>query len=954
MLLHRDYPSFKPALHLLAILALLFGTLAGAFQPRPALAAPDAAPIAGDDSGAGFITDEDTPFTTDNVLTNDTDPDSDPLALQSFDTSGTLGLVSAMGFALDPAFDGDGKLTTDFSNGNDLGMAAVLQPDGKLITAGRAFNGVDDDFSAARYNTDGSLDTTFDGDGKLTTDFGSDDFGWAAALQSDGKLVIVGSTTGIMLEAFAVARYNPNGSPDPTFSGDGKLVTSLSETDAAQAVAIQPDGKIVVGGYTNNPEGDSFVVVRYNADGSLDTSFNGNGIVFTDLGNSDMGRNLLLQADGKIILTGHTNGLYETDFAAVRYNTNGSLDTSFDSDGKLTIDFGGGDYSFAAALQPDNKILIAGYTASTSVDFAIARCNPDGSLDTSFDGDGLAISDLSGDDFGNDLVLQPDGKILLVGDNNFDFLAARYNPDGSLDSQFDQDGWLSLDFNGALDSASAGLVQTDGKLILAGWATSGSAKDFAVVRYTFGTDGVFQYDPNHQFDELGSGEQAYDAFTYTITDGILTDTATVTITVIGVNDAPIAVIDNYTANAGQTLNIPAPGVLENDTDIDNDTLSASMTANPQHGSLLLNSDGSFTYTPETGYLGSDNFTYLASDGLLTDTTTVTITVIDVNDAPIAVIDNYTANAGQTLNIPAPGVLENDTDIDNDTLSASMTANPQHGSLLLNSDGSFTYTPETGYLGSDNFTYLASDGLLTDTTTVTITVIDVNDAPIAVIDNYTANAGQTLNIPAPGVLENDADIDSDILSATMDTNPQHGALALNADGSFTYTPEAGYLGSDSFTYLASDGPLTSTASVSIQVVPAEADLSLEMAPSRAGDLITYTFTLENLGVGRADGALLTHTFIASEISFTWTCQAANGALCSAPGKASEPFAGTIYLLPPGGIVTVTLTADLSLASDESSLTIVTLPAGVNDPISTNNQIAIGQPYHLMLPAVIKMP
>ena len=189
---------------------------------------------------------------------------------------------------------------------------------------------------------------------------------------------------------------------------------------------------------------------------------------------------------------------------------------------------------------------------------------------------------------------------------------------------------------------------------------------------------------------------------------------------------------------------------------------------------------------------------------------------------------------------------------------------------------------------------------------------------------------------------------------MDTNPQHGALALNADGSFTYTPEAGYLGSDSFTYLASDGPLTSTASVSIQVVPAEADLSLEMAPSRAGDLITYTFTLENLGVGRADGALLTHTFIASEISFTWTCQAANGALCSAPGKASEPFAGTIYLLPPGGIVTVTLTADLSLASDESSLTIVTLPAGVNDPISTNNQIAIGQPYHLMLPAVIKMP
>ena len=295
---------------------------------------------------------------------------------------------------------------------------------------------------------------------------------------------------------------------------------------------------------------------------------------------------------------------------------------------------------------------------------------------------------------------------------------------------------------------------------------------------------------------------------------------TVNITVNPVNDAPVAVNDSYNTNEDTVLNVSSPGVLSNDTDVDGDTLKAIKVTNPSHGSLTLNADGSFSYTPNLNYNGSDSFTYKANDGKLdSNIVTVNITVNPVNDAPVAVNDSYNTNEDTVLNISSPGVLSNDTDVDGDTLKAIKVTDPSHGSLTLNADGSFSYTPNLNYNGSDSFTYKANDSKLdSNIATVNITVNPVNDAPVAVNDSYNTNEDTVLNVSSPGVLSNDTDVDGDTLKAIKVTDPSHGSLTLNADGSFSYTPNLNYNGSDSFTYKANDSKLDSNiATVSITVL-----------------------------------------------------------------------------------------------------------------------------------------
>ncbi len=336
------------------------------------------------------------------------------------------------------------------------------------------------------------------------------------------------------------------------------------------------------------------------------------------------------------------------------------------------------------------------------------------------------------------------------------------------------------------------------------------------------SDGSFFYAPNPGF--VGS-----DTFSYAVTDGIASDTATVTITVtgsVGGNHPPQGSADSYSVNAGQTLTVSAPGVLGNDTDPDGDTLTVSWWSSASHGQFLLSNDGSFVYTPNAGFTGTDSFSYTVSDGQATDgPISVTITVngsIGGNHPPQGSADSYSVNAGQTLTINAPGVLGNDTDADGDPLSAALTGTPSNGSASLNSDGSFTYTPNSGFTGTDSFTYTVSDGQATDgPITVTITVngsIGGNHPPQGSADSYSVNAGQTLTVSAPGVLGNDTDPDGDSLSVASSTSASHGTASVSADGSFTYTPDAGFIGTDTFTYYvtdgqATDGPITVTITVS---------------------------------------------------------------------------------------------------------------------------------------------
>lgn len=249
--------------------------------------------------------------------------------------------------ALDPAFDFDGKVSTDFFGGADLALDVVIQTDGRIVVAGSARNAVSNaDFALARYNRHGSLDAGFGSGGTVTTDFsGLFDQANAIGLQPDGKIVVAGIATDQLTGPnFALARYNIDGTLNASFGVDGQVVTDFAGgSDSALGVAIQPDGRIVAAGASSAGTTSDFALVRYNTDGSLDPSFGAGGKVTTDFsGLSDGAAAVRLLPNGDIVATGSAvTGNFDTDFALARYNSDGSLDVSFGSGGKVTTDFFG-------------------------------------------------------------------------------------------------------------------------------------------------------------------------------------------------------------------------------------------------------------------------------------------------------------------------------------------------------------------------------------------------------------------------------------------------------------------------------------------------------------------------------------------------------------------------------------------------------------------------------------
>jgi VCBS repeat-containing protein len=337
----------------------------------------------------------------------------------------------------------------------------------------------------------------------------------------------------------------------------------------------------------------------------------------------------------------------------------------------------------------------------------------------------------------------------------------------------------------------------------------------------------FALNPDGSYTYVHDGsETTSDSFTYKASDGVATsNTATVSITITPVNDAPVANNDTYSVAEGGTLNQSAPGVLGNDTDPDSPALTAVLVSGPSHASsFTLNSVGSFTYVHDGSETLTDSFTYRANDGSLnSNIATVNITITPVNDAPVAVNDGpYNVAEGGTLNAAAPGVLGNDTDVDSPTLTAVLVSGPAHASsFALNANGSFTYVHDGSETTTDSFTYRANDGSLnSNIATVTITITPVNDAPVAANDTYSVAEGGTLNQAAPGVLGNDTDVDSPVLTSNLVSGPAHAAaFSLNPDGSFTYVHDGSETTTDSFTYRANDGLANSNiATVTITISP----------------------------------------------------------------------------------------------------------------------------------------
>jgi uncharacterized delta-60 repeat protein len=396
---------------------------------------------------------------------------------------------------LDSTFGTGGLVTTNIGRVNSRGTAVALQSDGKIVVAGEA-NHI---FTLLRYNSDGSLDISFGDRGRVLTEFGTISSWHAIALQTDGKMVVAGETyTGIYPYNYTIivlARYHGDGSLDASFGDGGIVSTNFSHgSDIGNAVKLQADGKILVAGHTlDDYAANNFILLRYNANGSLDTSLDGDGIVTTDFsGGEDLASALTLQPDGKILVAG-TSG---SDFALARYNSNGSLDTSFHVDGKVTSNIRGNDQAHAVVLQLDGKIVLAGTStgSDTNADFALVRYQADGNLDLSFNTDGITTTDYASyTDAGYGLVLQPNGKLLVSGTTGNNFALARYNIDGSLSVNFDVDGKVTTDFAGDLAVGFSIALQSDDKIVVAGKANN----DFALARYTtegaldssFGEDG---------------------------------------------------------------------------------------------------------------------------------------------------------------------------------------------------------------------------------------------------------------------------------------------------------------------------------------------------------------------------------------------------------------------------------------------------------------------------------
>ncbi|MCR4303793.1 MAG: Ig-like domain-containing protein [Gallionella sp.] len=398
---------------------------------------------------------------------------------------------------LDTTFNTTGKVITAVGPGDVIYTATgvALQPDGKIVVTGSASNGSDEDFALLRYNSDGSLDTTFNTTGMVITAIGAGhDVAAAIVIQPDGKIVVAGRAHNGFNNDFALLRYNPDGSLDTTFGFTGMVLTAIGQIDdLAFAVALQPDGKILVAGSTNNGVDWDIALARYNSGGSLDTTFNTTGKVITAVGSSnDLAAALTLQADGKIVVAGASWNGHDYDFTLLRYNSDGSLDTTFNATGKVINDvkkITKDDNAHGVALQPDGKILVAGSSFNGyDDDFALLRYNPDGSLDTTFNITGTVITDVGGNnDALTSIALQPDGKIVVAGyayDNTTSELAlVRYTPDGSLDTTFNATGKVLTDVGNNKDLANAVVLQPDGKIVAAGYASNGVSYDFALVRY---------------------------------------------------------------------------------------------------------------------------------------------------------------------------------------------------------------------------------------------------------------------------------------------------------------------------------------------------------------------------------------------------------------------------------------------------------------------------------------
>lgn len=654
-----------------------------------------------------------------------------------------------------PVLDGnDGLVSTDFGNSYDLSYGLLVQPDGRIVVAGYTSAGAGEEFAIARYNSDGSLDTTFGEGGRVIVSAPSAlRVALSVALDGEGRLVVSG-TSGVSGLNFGLIRLDGNGNLDSSFGGDGAIETAVGINSLPYSVLMQGE-RIIAAGRGGGADGD-VVLVRYDADGNIDMTFGSNGFVATAVSpDTDGAMQVVLDNSGRIVVAGYAEIGGHDQPILVRYTSDGDIDPSFGSGGTVTTPIGvNGSQWHSLAVQPDGRVVAAGFTNGTSDDsVAVARYNEDGSIDTTFGMSGTGIVNIGialQDDEGRRIVVQDDGAILVTGHSwngsNWEFLLLRLNRDGEIDTSFgDGDGIVATQIPG-LDARAFNLaLQQDGRIVVSGHLGTGLSYDFALLRYnadgsldtTFDTRSAIYIesgepvalDPNASvFDTEASMSGSYAGATLVL------------------ERATGADADDMFDGSGRLGNLIEGGDIVFDSVIVGTVVSNSggrleLSFNANATQHLINSvlrsiayqttaaefpDGSTTQI-RIAWMFSDG----AEDGAATVRNSTVVLIQGINSPPSAAADEVATNEDS---IVSGNVLANDTDPDaGDMLTVTnagtfTTANG--GTVVLSANGDFTYTPTANWSGTDNFEYTVADtGDLRSNATTTIEIAAVGDAPI---------------------------------------------------------------------------------------------------------------------------------------------------------------------------------------------------------------------------------
>jgi uncharacterized delta-60 repeat protein len=626
------------------------------------------------------------------------------------------------------------------------------------------------------------------------------------------------------------------------------------------------------------------------------------------------------------------------DFAAGRLTPTGAPDVTFAGDGTATLDVGGSELATALVVQQDGKVVVGGRVRNNTtgvIDTAMVRFTATGTPDATFDGDGIyqqsLVNTFSPDQI-TDMVLQDDGKLLAIAGWGTDWRIARFHLGVQTFTLTSADTLDVLDDEGtnrppvAAGQSFTTPEDTPRSGNLTATDPDGNPLTYSVVAPpAHGTlsvtaaTGAFTYTPALNYN-------GPDSFTFKANDGTAdSNVATVTVTVTAVNDAPVASGWQF----GTNEDTPLVETLRA-SDVEGDPLTFTILAQPTQGSVRLTNQntGEFIFTPAPDFTGTVSFDFLVNDGTVDSSPArVFVTVVPVNDPPVAVDDS--AAASEDSPPVELDVLANDSDVDGGGLTITGVTQPANGQVAVTGGGAaVTYQPAPNFHGTDTFTYTVSDGRGgSATATVTVTVTPVNDAPVADPASVTTDEDSPLTGLLSGV-----DVDGDPLTFEAVTGPAHGAVTVNADGTFTYTPALNYNGPDSFTFKVSDGTTESApAEVSVTV------RAVNDAPTVTGGPFAVP---ENSAAGTAvgtvtgadvEGDTLTYSITVGNAGGAFAISPTTGAITVARSEALDfettpDFDLTVQVRDTGGLVGTAVVRVTLLDVPEASPVVIDIKPG----------------------------